>query len=207
MATWTNFYIQTSAVENVADKIISLSDEMVLTRGDFPGDMHDHYLYNEDLAPTYLAISSTQPGWVTIVHNSFDKMADWGEELSKFFNTRLIVLIAQTTSSVYYFALYDRGEKLREIETCYSEDFKMVNFGNKFDFENEQPGKKVNYGDGDKYMFTFGSIEDYCTHFGLTIQADYSEVTWTILKSPQIADAGAAAVKKMEKKKPKWKFW
>jgi hypothetical protein len=116
--------------------------------------------------------------------------------------------MAQSVSSVYYFALYEHGKKVREIETCYSSDFKEINYGAKFDFEAALPGKKVNYGNGEEYLFDFSSIEEYCSKLGVTIQSDYDITTWTILKGSQVRKRIPDVLKELaQKKKPWWKIW
>jgi len=208
MATWTNIYINTDQEHEVVKKLQELTDDLEVTYDtDFPSNIGDYQMLNTDLAPNYLAVGKTQSNWTTIVHNSFDKMEDWGIYLSKQFHSKLIVTIAQSVSSAYYFALYDNGIKVREIETCYSEDFEMVDFGNKFEFEGDEPGKKVNYDDEESYLFGFDSIEEYCQHFKLVIQTDYNDVKWTVLKGKNLRNELAEFIQKYVPKKPWWKFW
>lgn len=208
MATWTNIYINTDLDKEVVQKLQELTDDLEVTYNtDFPSDIGDYQMLDSDLAPNYLAIGKTQNDWTTIVHNSFDKMEDWGIYLSNHFHCKTIVTIAQSVSSFYYFALYDNGIKVREIETCYSEDFETVNFGDKFEFEGEEPGKKVNYDDEESFLFDFDSIEEYCQNFNLTIQTNYNEVKWTILKGKNLKSEVAEFMQKYMAKKPWWKFW
>jgi hypothetical protein len=105
--------------------------------------------------------------------------------------------------------LYDRGEKIREIEVCYSDDFKPKNIGERFEFENEQPGKKEDYEGEVEYYFGFEEIEEYCKQFGLEIQTDFNKVSWSILmsgiKQKTINDFITSEIVKT--KKPCWKFW
>ena len=209
MATWTNFYINTDKVKSVVEKLSDLTDNLVITYDtDFPSDMGDYQQLDTDLAPNYIAVGQTELNWTTVVHNSFDKMEDWGELLSHHFECKIIVTIAQSASSSYYFALYDNGQKVREIETCYSTDFEEINFGQKFAFENDKLGHKLEWDDEeDAYLFTFEDIETYCSHFGLTIQLDYSEVNWTVLKGQNLRKEVFEYVQKLITKKPWWKLW
>src|SRR5215203_4173722 len=115
MATWTNIYINTDQEHEVVKKLQELTDDLEVTYDtDFPSNIGDYQMLNTDLAPNYLAVGKTQSNWTTIVHNSFDKMEDWGIYLSKQFHSKLIVTLAQSVSSAYYFALYDNGIKVRE---------------------------------------------------------------------------------------------
>jgi hypothetical protein len=209
MGTWTNFYINTDQETQVVQKLQALTDDLEVTYNtNFPDDVGDFRMLNPDLAPNYIAVGKTQPDWTTVVHNSFDKLEDWALYLSKEFHSRLIVTIAQSVSSSYYFALYDNGIKLREIETCYSDDFEIVDSGDKLEFENEeQPGRKLEYDDRQSYLFDFESIEDYCQHFNLVIQTNYNDVKWTVLKGKDLRSEVAYFLQKDMVKKPCWKFW
>jgi hypothetical protein len=136
MATWTSFYLNTGDAEQVVDILLSLTDDLVVSKGRFPDDFHDTYLFNSELSPDHLAIGNTQPDWITVTYNSLDELQDWGELISKALHTKLIVTIAQNSSDFYYFALYESGTKRRKIKYCYSTDgFVPVNYGKKFDFE------------------------------------------------------------------------
>jgi hypothetical protein len=208
MATWTTFYINTEEVKPVVEELSGLTDDLQITYdADFPGDMGDYQLLDTESAPNYLAVGHTGPGWVTVVHNSFSKLEDWGELLSKHFACKLIITMAQSVSDYYYFAVYDRGEKLREIEACYSDDTEEVNFGNKFGFENDMPGQKHVWDGEESFLFDFDSMEEYCRHFNLTIQTDYSSIKWTIMKGQNLRKEISAYVQKYLAKKTWWKFW
>ena len=208
MATWTTFYINTDAVKLLVQKLSDLTDNLhVAYDTDFPSDMGDYQMLDTHLAPNYIAVGQTEPDWTTIVHNSFNKMEDWGTLLSKQFSCKLIVTMAQSVSSYYYFALYDHGEKIREIQACYSDDTEEINFGKKFDFENEKPGQKHVWEEEESYLFDFDAIEEYCKHFNLTIQIDYSNIKWTVLKGQNIRKEVSEYIQKLLVRKPWWKFW
>jgi hypothetical protein len=207
MATWTSFYINTGDKGQVIEKLQSLTEITDISTGSFPENFQDSYSFGDTFDPDFLVIGMTQPDWVTVVHNSFDKLCDWGEQLSKEFG-KVIVTMAQSVSSGYYFAYYQNGQKLREIEVCYSSDFEEINYGDKFDFEGDLPGNKVNYGDGEKYVFGFDSIEEYCKYFGLIIQSDYDSITWSILKGNQVRKRLPDMLRELrQKEKPWWKIW
>lgn len=208
MATWTSIYIYTDRQQEVVQNLEELTDNLELTHDtDFPSDIGNYQLLNTDIAPNYLAVGQTQPDWTTIVHNSFSKMEDWGIYLSNHFQSKVIITVAQSVSSAYYFALYDSGTKVRVIETCYSEDFEMINFGDKFEFESEKPGKIINYDNEGSYLFDFESIEEYCQYFSLVIQTNYNEVKWTVLKGRNLKSEISEFLQKNMVKKPWWKFW
>lgn len=208
MASWTKFYINTPNLEAVVEKLASLTDDLEITPNTgFPSDIGEYQQLNHDLAPNYLAVGKTQNDWVTIVYNSFDKLEDWGVELSRHFSCKMIVTLAQSVSDAYYFALYENRKKIREIDVCYSEDYDMVNFGEKFPFENPEPGEKVNYTGEESYLFGFDSIDEYCKHFNLTIQTDYDPVQWTVLKGKHVRKEVSEYIQKYLVKKPWWKFW
>lgn len=208
MASWTSFYVHTTNAAAVVEALVDLTDDMIVTHDvEFPNDMGDYDIYDLDLPPTYIAVGNAQTGWTVVVHNSFDKMEDWGEVLSKKIGCKVIVTIAQSVSSAYYFALYENGVKAREIETCYSTDFDEVNYGQKFAFEGERPGHKSDFGGEELYMFDFEDIETYCRHFNLEIQFDYSEGKWTVLKSKHLKKESVTDYLKRTVKKPWWMFW
>lgn len=160
-------------------------------------------------SPTYLAVAETSSNWITVRHNSFSYLSNWCEIISEQLATKVIVTIAQSVSDFYYFSMYENGQKVREISVCYSDDSNSINFGNKFDFENEQPGKKEIYNGDIEYYFGFEEIEDYCKHFELTIQTDYYSTNWCVLKSgiksKMIKDVVTQQIANSEK--PWWKFW
>ena len=208
MATWTNFYIHTDKTKSVTEKLSELTDNLtIIADSEFPPDIGEYQQLDTDLAPNYIAVGNTQPDWTTVVHNSFDKLEDWAELLSSHFDSKVIVTIAQSVSSSYYFALYDKGQKLREIETCYSTDFEEINYGQKFSFENETIGRKVEWDEEESYIFTFDEIEEYCGHFGLIIQTNFNQVKWTVLKGQNLRKEVFEHVQKLITKKPWWKFW
>jgi hypothetical protein len=98
--------------------------------------------------------------------------------------------------------LYEHGKKLREIEVCYSEDFDMVNFGQKFPFENPEPGGRTEYDGEVSYVFDFDAIDEYCKQFNLTIQTDYDTVQWTVLKGKNVRKEVSEYIQKYLVKKP-----
>ena len=182
MSTWTAFYVNTDNEKLVTEQLQTLTGISNVEIGKFPDDLFNNYLLDESAKPTYLAICKTQNNWVAVSHNSFNHLEEWSRIISKNLNTKVIATIAQNTADVYYFSLFDNGEKIREIEVCYSADFEPVNFGKKFDFENEQPGTKQEYDGETEYYFDIDSMDEYCGHFGLTMQHEFAEGIWTTLK-------------------------
>ncbi len=177
-----------------------------VTKGEFPtADLYNNLLFDDNAKPTYLVFTNTQPEWIMIRHNGFKNLKNWGEELSDYFKTKVIITCAQSNASFYHFSLFDKGEMLREIEYCYSEDYKPINYGKRFDFEDEQPGTKTEYDGEIDYIFDFDNIDEYSKHFGLEVQPDYDNINeWTILKS----STRQKTVKDFSlKPKPWWKFW
>ena len=206
MSTWTEFYIQNTEKNKVVEKLKSLTSIQASTVGIFPKDFHSSYLLDENPIPDYLIIGNTQPDWIRVIHNSLKKINNWGEVLSRAFETKVIMTMAQSVSDGYYFALYDNGNLVREIEICYGDGTEMVNYGTKFDFEGPEPGKKLKY--EDEYIFDFDSIEEYCRQFGLIIQLDENSVTWTILKGNSRRKRVTDFLQELtEPKKPWWKIW
>ncbi|UZR97510.1 hypothetical protein [Chondrinema litorale] len=210
MSTWTAIYINNSDQDKVIKKLKQLTNIDNEITGEFPDNFHNRYLLDIKSNPSFLVIGKTQDDWITIRHNSFSKLVKWGKEISDDLASKVIVTAAQSVSSAYYFALYDNGEKIREIEVCYSTDDEIIDFGNHFDFENEAPGLIYKRDEKISYIFDFESIEEYCIHFGLKIQTDYNDYKWTILKSKYKQLTMVDYVKHMHKKNKKspwWKFW
>ena len=208
MGTWMAFYINTGDKQAIAGQLSQLTGDLTVTQDTgFPGDIAAHLILNDGWTPSYLAVGNTQPDWTTVVHNSSSKLEDWAEQLSEQFSCRLIVTIAQSVSDYYYFALYEKGIKRREIETCYSDDSEPIDDGDKLDFENFRVGYEEDEDDDDRKLFDFDSIEAYCHHFGLAIQTDYDAVKWTVLKDPNIRNEVDEFLQRYRAKKPWWKFW
>ena len=142
MGTWTSFYINTDKTQAVVEQLTDLANDLVVSLDEtFPKQMGEYQLLNTNWTHTCLAVGNTQNSWVTVVHNSFSKLEEWGIHLSEQFSCRLIVTMAQSVSDYYYFALYENGIKQREIEVCYSDDSERIDFGGKLDVERCRPGK------------------------------------------------------------------
>ncbi len=204
MATWSSFYIKTTDVDKVIDTLKNFTGIDSVEEGNFPSDHYDSFLLDEIL-PNYLIIGSTQKGWVTIVYNSSSKLLEWCENLSKEFNTLVVLTLAQSVSDYYYFSYFKNGHKQREIELCYSTDIDEINFGKPFPFENIKPGKPVEFDGKIDFIFDFDSIEEYCQYLGLIIQEDHSYGTWKIIKGKTNERTIHDYVN--EHKKRWWKFW
>ena len=193
MATWTEFYVNTSNVDALMDQLMSMTGMTAATKGKIPDDHHTSYMSDEGAMPTYLLIGKISDDWVVVRHNSFNKLEPWGVLLSKRFNCKVIFTMAQSVSDAYYFAFYDGGRKTREIEVCHSDDSEFLNYGTPFEFEGEEPGTKGDFDGRVEYVFDFDSIKSYCKHFGLNIEADErGSMEWTVLERGQ---------------RPWWKLW
>ena len=198
MAAWTALYINHSDIDKVNLQINDFAGIIDIEKGSYPTDFHDSYLLKTTI-PNYLAVGQTQNDWITVRFNSFSKLEDWGVSISNILSCKVIITMTQSVTNSYYFALYDKGHKLREIEVGEDEQ-KNIDFGKHFDFEN----------DNEVYnSFDFEGIENYCKKFGLTIQTDYDNIEWTILKGeqnqPKISDYKKSLSR--QQKKPWWKFW
>lgn len=198
MATWTALYINHSDLDMVTLQIKDFAGIIDVEKGSYPTDFYNSYLLKITI-PNYLAVGQTQSDWITVRFNSFSKLEDWGISISNSFSCKAIVTMAQSVTNSYYFALYDKGIKLREIEVGEDEQ-KNIDFGKHFDFE---------YNNEVYDSFDFEGIENYCEKFGLTIQTDYDNIEWTILKGeqnqPKISDYINSLIQ--QQKKPWWKFW
>jgi len=206
MGTWAAFFIKTNKLDRVTEKLQDLSGIDTVSTGEFPTeDLYNNILLADNAEPTYMVFAQTQPGWVMVRHNALQNLEDWGEELSRHFQSLVIIAGAQSNADFYHFSLYEKGTLQREIEYCYGDDTEPVNEGNKFEFEGDQPGKRMEYDDEESFIFDFDSIEEYAKHFGLEVQPDYDKIaTWTILKTNTTQKTLGDFRKQL---KPWWKFW
>jgi hypothetical protein len=207
MATWTALYINHSDLDKVTLQIKDFTGITDIEKGIYPEDFYSSYLLQSTI-PNYLVVGQTQNDWITVRFNSFSKLEDWGVSISNSFSCKVIITMAQSVTDAYYFALYDKGHKLREIEVG-QDDSKNIDLGKHFDFEGEKIGKRKEYDNEVYYNFDFECIDDYCEKFGLTIQSDYDNVEWTTLKGEQNQPKISDYVKSLsrQQKKPWWKFW
>jgi hypothetical protein len=206
MATWAAIFINTDRLDLVRQKLQVLSGIDNSYKGEFPtSDLYNHILLDDNAKPTYLVFAQTQKEWIMVRHNALKNLEEWGKKLSMDLQTSVILASAQNNADFYHFSQYRRGELIRQIEYCYGADYESINIGNKFDFEDEQPGKKVEYNGEVDFIFDFESIEDYARHFGLAVQPDYDNTQeWEILKSGvKLKTLGDLRLKR----KPWWKFW
>lgn len=127
-----------------------------------------------DEPPNYLVLGKTHQDWITIHHNSFSKIENWGVELSKVFHTKLLI-IHYSWNSIFYFAAYDKGEKKREIHLVSKfRPEQNSNFGEKYSFEKEAIGLNS----GDKSVFDSEAIKRYCSENGLNLNFELQNILW-----------------------------
>lgn len=188
MATLAIFYIQSTNFNDVIEKIQGLSNTQTIDEHTFS----DEKMLNFEDFPTYLALNQSYKGWITVIHNSFNFLENWGREISKEFSCKVIFTFAQSVSDTYYFALYENGLKKREIASCLDNESENINFGDFFEFENGKLGKGYNFGGHNSYLFNNEAIVEYCQNLGLTLDNNNK---WTVLEKLKI------------KEKPWWKFW
>jgi len=204
MGTWAAFYVKTPDQLKLVEAIRSAIPGITDVAQDQPGSLTNDITPSTNGDPDRLILSQTNPEWVTVFQNSFDDLGDLCTDLSRDLETSIIVTMAQTTSDYYYFALYDNGVNKREIEACYSDDSESINSGERFPFENAEPGEKVEYDEEESYLFDFESLEKYCKQFGFDMYVDPENSKWTLLQ----AHGYRSIVKnKGSNKKPWWKLW
>jgi hypothetical protein len=204
MGTWTSFYIKTTDKPKLVEALQSALPIATEVVEDQPGSITNDVRPSTNSQPDQLVLAQTNPEWCIVFHNSFDKLEDLALGLSQDLDTSVIVTMAQSTSDYYYFALYTNGHNKREIEVCYSDDTEMINTGERFSFENEEPGKKVEYDGRISYLFDFDSLEEYCKYFGFNIYEKPENFKWTLLRNVKY---GFTPKSVSNDKKPWWKFW
>ncbi|MGV6861341.1 MAG: hypothetical protein ACWA41_06190 [Putridiphycobacter sp.] len=209
MATWTRFYINSSNSEKATDILEELIGINESSTGKITEDFYDSFLMDENANPNYILFSEIQKNWITVLYNSGSKIENWAQRISEELNCIVIVTIAQNTVDYYYYSQFKNGEKKREIEVCYGDDIEPINYGTPYDFEEDEPGEKKEYDDKISYLFDFDSLERYSQNFGLEIQTDWDNVTWTILKGEQNQETTKDFIDQIveSRKKPWWKFW
>lgn len=203
MGTWICFYVKASNKSELVGTLQSVSGAIDVTE-EQPGNLANDLLPSTNSAPDRFILSQTQPEWITVFHNSFDKLEELALGISEDLNTSVIVTIAQSVSDYYYFGLYSNGYKRREIEVCYNDDSQPMNLGERLPFEEEEPGKKVEHDGEVSYLFGFDSLEKYGEHFGLRMSVDVEQFTWTVVEHPKYKLVAKLAV---QRSKPWWKFW
>lgn len=200
MSSWKSFHIKTKELQKVVPILKSLTGIKLVTEGKFPKDYYNSFLLDE-IYPNYLIVGIVSANWVTVHYNSSHKLEGWCMAISGELQTEVILILAQNTSDYYYFAYYNDGQKLRELEYCYSTDFDEVNFGDRFSFENNDSGTVKN----ENYVFDFDRIFEYCQHFGLTLEDEAAETTWSILEGKARGQTLENYARNFQK--PWWKFW
>jgi hypothetical protein len=211
MGTWTSFFVKTTDKAKLVEALRSALPRITEVVEDQPGSITNDIQPSTNSQPDRLVLAQTNPEWCVVFHNSFDKLDDLALGLSQDLDTSVIVTMAQSVSDYYYFALYSNGHNKREIEVCYSDDTEMVNTGERFHFENEEPGEKEEYDGEVSYLFGFDSLEQYCKQFGFNMYEKPENFRWTLLQNPKykFAPKPTANTPKVtiSNTKPWWKFW
>src|SRR5882724_9446269 len=135
MATFISFHIKTENRFHIAKCLQELSGATEMTHGIYPKELDNSILLDDKADPTFIAIGNVQNGWTSVQLNSFKKLHNWAEKISKELDTTFIHIIGQTGSDVYYFLMYDKGVLLREIEIYYGDFDNTTDKGEKFSFE------------------------------------------------------------------------
>jgi len=207
MATWNEFYIQTQDLEKVVEKLKQLFNIQKVSKGAFPDNFRKKYLWEPDALPDFMVVGKTHEKWVTVRNNSFNKLVQCFENISSDLDCKIIVISAQNTVDYYYYAVYDKGEKIREIAVCYGDDIETLNYGIPFEFEDEEPGRR--YEESDDFIFDIDCIIEYSEYLGLKLDFETKEIEWILLdgeaQKKRISDVVTNKISKP--KNPWWKFW
>ncbi|OJJ18459.1 hypothetical protein BKI52_22860 [marine bacterium AO1-C] len=115
MGTWTAFYVQTSDVKKVEKTLTQL------LKGSTFRVKHQQGYTNwpskwtqEEGIPEFMAIGKGQEDWVTIKHNTFDKLEHWAAFISEELATTVIVSFAHSVSGLHYLAIHQSGRLIKE---------------------------------------------------------------------------------------------
>jgi len=200
MGTFLSFHIKTKDRDNLIHLLKVLSGTKEKVTDTFPEYMYDSISLNENSDPSILAITLNKDGWISVHHNTFQKLHHWGEFISKTLNTTFIQIIGQTTSDAYYFLLYEGGNIRREIEVMNSEV--SLDKGQKFSFEKE-PLLNDNFEDPEN-SFDIDSLEEYCKEFDLDLNFECDQYTILTITTNEPANEDED---KDANKKAWWKLW
>ena len=205
MATFTSLHIQSDNRAHIAKILQELSDINEMTHGSYPKELDENLLFDENADPSYMAIGNVQNGWTTVQINSFKKLHKWAAKISKELNTSVIQIIGQTTSDVYYFLMYDKGNLRREIEIYHGDFDNAIDIGEKFSFEKPSliPQSDEDY----QNLFDRDSLEQYCKKFGFDLFYDVQPDFYLILRNRKIGKTLKEYAASYSKTKPWWKFW
>ncbi len=214
MTTFTCFYINSGDLEKVKSVILSLLEGFDCTiERDVEGLPSCLGQKINTALPSCLLIGKCEPEWIVIHYNNFSSLESWMKELSRVFDAYAMVTIYDSISMYAYLGIYKSGQKIREIDSGDvdkdGKDIEGVNFGEKLDFESEQPGISFKRFDGEtSYYFDDESIILYAKHFGLNVEADHSDVNWTLIRVKRGgAEEHRLSLEAKRSIKPWWRFW
>jgi hypothetical protein len=108
MGAFISLHIKSDNRIHIAKLLQELSDINQMTHGTYPTGLYENILFDDKADPTYMTIGNVQNCWTTVQINSFKKLHNWVETLSKELDTAAIQIMGQTVSDVYYFLMYDR---------------------------------------------------------------------------------------------------
>jgi hypothetical protein len=203
MATFISLHIKSDNRAHVAKLIQELSDVNHMTYGSYPTELDENILLDENANPNFIAIGDVENGWISVQLNSFKKLHDWTQKISKELNTSVVQVIGQTASDAYYFLMYDKGTLRREIEIYYGELDNIIDKGEKFAFEKSS---LVPLNDDDyENLFNRDTLEQYCKELGFDLFNDVQPEFYYILKNKKLHKTLSEIL--ASKKKPWWKFW
>jgi hypothetical protein len=113
------FFIKSDQFTQVADLLSSVLPQPVYLetvklksrkRAPLDWDIPDP----EDL-PDSLVVGQLNKEWIVAEYFSYNKLREWGHDFSVRLATRVVVVNALFDTNYYYFALYESGNRLREL--------------------------------------------------------------------------------------------
>lgn len=205
MATFISLHIKSDNRIQIAKVLQELSGINQVTQGPYPKELNENILLDENANPTYIAIGNVQNGWTTVQINSFKKLHNWTEKISKELDTAVIQIMGQTVSDVYYFLMYDKGTMRREIEIYHGDFDNITDKGDKFSFEKSSlvPANDEDY----KNLFDRDTLEQYCKEFAFDLFYDEPPEYYYILRNQKLGKTLNEYATSFKKTRPWWKFW
>jgi hypothetical protein len=205
MSTFISFHIKSDNRVHIAKLLKELSHVDEMTCGTYPTALDDNILLSDQADPTFMAVGDTHNGWTSVQLNSFKKLHNWAEKISKELDTIFIHIIGQTASDVYYFLMYDKGFLRREIEIYYGDLENTTDKGEKFSFE--KPCLIPQSDDDYKNIFDRETLEQYCQEFGFDLFFEDEFDSYYILRSKRLGKTIREYAASYSNPKPWWRFW
>ncbi|MFD1019659.1 hypothetical protein [Thalassobacillus hwangdonensis] len=133
----------------------------------------------EHESPKLFAVRKLQDGWTTVLHDSYEKLEEFNQKLSTYFDGLVVHTLGQSTVDTYYLSVHQRGELTRELY-CGEDTLGVEERGNPLPFESELLFDEV----GDSIFIDYIYLEEFCEQLGIRhlIEAEAIDGTWEVMR-------------------------